>query len=237
VGLTLGYNAVMTGSALTFPYEAFAPRDGLGFGHRRILGHEVTYTPELALRANALVLRTLATGWFTAGLLGTVAAGAGAVAVVLGIRRDGLDAGAPLSDRQLQVVLLGVGASVVAGNVYFWGNYNVLGDVDRAGDGLVASLGPYYHFDLLMPTAAFAAVALVAAADAVRGRLRDRVDPRAARGRTDRGAGKRNRQPDHRNAERPGAPTGRTGHPLSPAVDRVVYSGTEDVDRPGTRGV
>jgi hypothetical protein len=57
VGVTLAYNARMTGSALVFPYEAFAPADGPGFGPREILDHSVTYTPELALTANGYVLR------------------------------------------------------------------------------------------------------------------------------------------------------------------------------------
>ena len=38
VAVTLGYNAVVTGDPLLFPYQAFAPMDGPGFGTREILG-------------------------------------------------------------------------------------------------------------------------------------------------------------------------------------------------------
>ncbi|MFB6141226.1 MAG: glycosyltransferase family 39 protein [Halosimplex sp.] len=171
VAVALGYNALVTGSPLVFPYEAFAPLDGLGFGRRRILNHEVVYTPELALRANARVLRLFFAEWIAGGGVGAaLAAGGLAVAV-----RRGLDA--------RRIAVAGVFLTVSAGNVYFWGNVNVLGDLDRAGDGLVAVLGPYYHFDLLLPTATFAAVAVVALASAVRQTVADRprFDPRAAR--------------------------------------------------------
>ncbi|MDY7081838.1 MAG: glycosyltransferase family 39 protein [Halobacteria archaeon] len=53
VAVTLGYNAIMTGSPLVFPYLEFAPHDGIGFGRRAILGYDRIYTPELGLRANA----------------------------------------------------------------------------------------------------------------------------------------------------------------------------------------
>ncbi|WP_226013031.1 hypothetical protein [Halomicrobium salinisoli] len=145
---TLGYNAVVTGDPLLFPYEAFAPRDGLGFGRREILGYERDYTPALALRANAEVLWVYATRWVVAGALGTVTALLG---LAVAARRG-------LSDRRAAVA--GVALTVPLGNVYFWGNLNVLGDLDAAGDGLISYLGPYYHVDLLVPTALFAAVGL-----------------------------------------------------------------------------
>ncbi|KKF39038.1 hypothetical protein FK85_31695, partial [Halorubrum saccharovorum] len=74
VGVTLAYNLRVTGSPLTFPYEAFAPMDGPGFGERRILGHTEEYTPELALRSNGYALWYLATRWIVAGPLGTLLA-------------------------------------------------------------------------------------------------------------------------------------------------------------------
>jgi len=169
VGATLAYNAVVTGSPLLFPYEAFAPLDGLGFGQRRILGHEMAYTPELAVRANARVVALLFTEWVAGGLLGT------ALAAV------GLGAVARRRPDPRQAALAGTFLTVVAGNVYFWGNANVLGDVDVAGDGLVAALGPYYHFDLLAPTGAFAAVGALFLARRLRAELADRADPRVAR--------------------------------------------------------
>ncbi|PSQ24014.1 hypothetical protein BRD06_08460 [Halobacteriales archaeon QS_9_67_15] len=156
VGATLAYNAAMTGSPLLFPYEAFAPLDGLGFGERRILDHEVEYTLDLATRANRRVLTLFVTEWIAGGPVGAaLAAGGLAVAV-----RRGLSA--------RQAAVAGVSLTVSAGNVYFWGNFNVLGDLDRTGDGLVAVLGPYYHFDLLLPTATFAAVGVVALASVAR---------------------------------------------------------------------
>ncbi|MDX1745939.1 MAG: glycosyltransferase family 39 protein, partial [Halobacteriales archaeon] len=74
VGITLAYNLVLTGSAFQFPYEAFAPRDGLGFGRREILGYERVYTPVVALQTTIIVLKTFAVDWFTAGILGTATA-------------------------------------------------------------------------------------------------------------------------------------------------------------------
>ena len=167
VGVTLGYNAITTGSPLLFAYEAFAPLDGLGFGQRRILDHEVDYTVDLALRANRRVLTLFFTEWVAGGPVGTVLA-AGGLAVAV---RRGLSA--------QQATVAGVFCSVSAGNVYFWGNFNLLGDLERTGDGLVAVLGPYYHFDLLVPTATFAAVGVLALASVVR----ERVGERASLGR------------------------------------------------------
>jgi 4-amino-4-deoxy-L-arabinose transferase-like glycosyltransferase len=169
VALALGYNALTTGSPFVFPYQAFAPRDGLGFGYHRILGHDIEYTVGLALRSNALVLEQLVTTWVAGGLLGTtVALGGLAVAVKRG-----------LSPRQ--GILVGQVGAIVVGNVYFWGNYNLLGVLDRAGDGLIASHGPYYHFDLLLPFGAFAAVGALALLRFVRRSVDGRVEPRAAR--------------------------------------------------------
>ncbi|OLZ39951.1 hypothetical protein A6E15_02680 [Natrinema saccharevitans] len=169
VGLALAYNAVVTGSPLVFPYEAFAPLDGLGFGRRRILEHEIEYTVGLALRSNALVLRSFFTEWLVGGLLGAALAAAGLGLVV---RRG-------LSPRE--AILAGQLLTITVGNVYFWGNFNVLGDIDRAGTGLIATHGPYYHFDLLLPAAAFAAVGALALFDIVRRRADRSLSPQGAR--------------------------------------------------------
>ncbi len=160
VATTLAYNAVVTGDPLLFPYLAFAPMDGLGFGRRAIAGYERVYSPELALRANTEVLRLFATRWFVAGALGTAASLAGLAVAV----RRGLDA--------RRAAVAGLLVSIPLGNVYFWGNLNVLGDLANPDDGLVSTLGTYYHTDLLVPAAAFAAVGLFAAA----GLLRRAVD-------------------------------------------------------------
>jgi len=168
VGVTLGYNAVVTGSPVVFPYEAFAPQDGLGFGHRQILAHEEQYTPELAVRANAHALALLFGEWVVAGPVGTLFAVIGVGSVVRrAVRHRAGD--------WRRLALAGLFASVAVGNVYFWGNLNVLGEVGEAGDGLVAFLGPYYHFDLLVPTAAFAAHGLVLVYSRARSVVRERV--------------------------------------------------------------
>ena len=169
VGAALGYNAVVTGDPLLFPYSAFAPLDGPGFGLRRLVGHEVVYTPELALRANARVLALFVTDWIAGGALGAALAAGGLVAV---LRRGP-------SSRHLAV--LGLFVSVPAGNLLFWGNLNVLGDIERAGDGLVAAVGPYYHVDLLLPTAFVAAVGALHLGRWLRGALHARLGRREAR--------------------------------------------------------
>ena len=181
VGLALGYNAAMTGSPWLFPYEAFAPRDGLGFGRRELLGYAVDYTPSLALRANATVLWRFATGWFTAGALGTAAAVLGVGFAADGIRRRGFDRTQPLGDRRLRAALLGIVATVCLGNIAFWGNLNVLADPTDPTDGFVGLFGPFYHFDLLLPAAAFGAHGIVRSAELI-GTALDRLEPaRAAR--------------------------------------------------------
>jgi len=168
VGVALGYNAVVTGDPLVFPYQAFAPLDGLGFGHREILGYEQDYTLSLAVRSNAEVVGAFLLDWAPFGAAGSLLA-----AVGLGVnRRRGWT--------WQQGVLAGVGASVVAGNLAFWGNRNVLGDLADHSDGLVSTLGPYYHYDLLVPASAFAAVGLLAVADRVRGAVGARFDGREA---------------------------------------------------------
>ena len=156
VAVALGYNALVTGDPLLFPYKAFAPRDGLGFGERAILGYEVTYTPTLALRANAEVLARLFGRWVVAGPLGTLLAIAGLARLAVQLR-NGHD-----TDVGPRLVLAGLFVSVAAGNVLFWGNLNILGVLSDPSDGLVRTLGPYYHLDLLVPTAVFAASGMVA---------------------------------------------------------------------------
>ena len=174
VGAALGYNALTTGDPLVFPYEAFAPRDGLGFGHREILAYSRQYTPELALRVNGRVLAILFGEWVAAGPVGTLLAAVGVGGLLGRLYRD-------RSADPRRLVLAGLFVSVAVGNVYFWGNLNVLGDLGQANDGLVANLGPYYHFDLLVPTAAFAAHGAVTGGDRVRTALSERIPGTARR--------------------------------------------------------
>ncbi len=188
VGLTLAYNLRMTGAALTFPYEAFAPLDGPGFGERRILDHAVDYTPALALSSNGHALWYLATRWVAAGPIGTaLALGGGALAARRWLRgaralggREGVE-----FQRTVGRLLAGVAVTVVVGNLFFWGTHNALATPTDPTDGLLAGFGPFYHFDLLVPFAIFGGVAVVAGREALprlRTRLGSRVSPRTSRG-------------------------------------------------------
>ncbi|EMA50429.1 ArnT family glycosyltransferase [Halococcus salifodinae] len=170
--VALGYNVVVTGDPFTFPYAAFAPLDGIGFGKRAILGHSEQYTPQLGLRANARVLAAFFGRWAVAGVLGTVLAALG-TALALGVPREQRNA--------RTAVLAGLFVSIPVGNVFFWGNLNVLGALESPGDGLLAFLGPYYHFDLLVPVAAFAAYTGVRGTLGLRRAARDHLDARQAR--------------------------------------------------------
>jgi hypothetical protein len=168
VAVALGYNKAVTGHAFLFPYQAFAPLDGLGFGHREILGYEQDYTVWLALRSNAEALGEFVVDWGPFGVVGGVLAAAGyLVTVGRGWRWE-------------QRVVAGIAATVMVGNIYFWGSRNVLGSLPDHSDGLVDTLGPYYHFDMLVPVSAFAAVALVAGFDWTRRVLASRTDGRGA---------------------------------------------------------
>ncbi|QLG63880.1 DUF7846 domain-containing protein [Halorarum salinum] len=178
VALALGYNWTVTGDPLVFPYEAFAPRDGLGFGERELLGHELDYTPALGVESSGRALSMLFGGWVAAGWLGTGFAAAGLVLFFerwwrggarLRPRIDGL------GDGEVTGLLAGVGASVALGNVAFWGVYNGL------ANGLFDLLGPYYHLDLLVPFGVFAAVGVVRGGEALASLLAGRFDRRAAR--------------------------------------------------------
>ncbi len=158
VGVTLTYNLVVTGDPTVFPYQAFAPLDGLGFGRRRILAYERVYDVELALRANARVLWAYVTEWSVAAPFGVLLAAAGLTGTLTKTRR---------SARRLTVA--GLFVTIPLGNVYFWGNLNILGNLSDPTEGLITVLGPYYHTGLLLPTAAFGAVALMAAVRRLRG--------------------------------------------------------------------
>ena len=200
VGVTLAYNLRLTGSPLTFPYQAFAPMDGPGFGERRILGHSVEYTPELALRSNGYALWYLATRWVVAGPLGTLLALAGGGVAArrwLSGRRtvDAADepdervrASEPPADRRFErtagLLLAGVVVTVVVGNLFFWGTNNLLATFADPTDGLVAGFGPFYHFDLLVPVSIFGGLAVVTGVQRLsrlRVRLASRITPERAR--------------------------------------------------------
>ncbi|UPV73756.1 hypothetical protein M0R89_14560 [Halorussus limi] len=183
VGVALAYNAAMTGSPTVFPYAAFAPQDGLGFGHREILGYARDYTPALALRANAEVVALLFTEWVVGGPVGTLLAAVGVGAFLRRVAPDfrrRSEWSPDLTDAQAKATLAGLFLTVVAGNVFFWGNLNVLGSLADPADGLVDTLGPYYHFDLLVPTAAFAAHGALLGLDRARALVGDRTRRRRA---------------------------------------------------------
>ncbi|WP_312909773.1 ArnT family glycosyltransferase [Natronosalvus caseinilyticus] len=162
VALALAYNFRLTGSPLEFPFQAFAPLDGPGFGYREIGSHGIEYTPTLALEANGYVLWYFATRWVVAGPIGTLAAVTGGA---LAARRILTDSGSQTKRVELSplpaALLASVVVTVVLGNVAFWGNFNILATMDDPTNGLVSRFGPFYHFDLLAPFAIFAAVAMV----------------------------------------------------------------------------
>jgi hypothetical protein len=182
VAVTLGYNAVVTGDALTFPYQAFGPQDGIGFGERELLGYDRDYTPALAAATTLALLAELGGEWTVAAPLGTGLAlvGAGwflvrAVRSRGGVTSEtGSSAADNLPDRTLGLVYLGLVPAVLLGNAYFWGTLNGL------TNGLIDLLGPYYHFDLLLPLSAFGALALVEGWRGLRDTLHARVDRRTA---------------------------------------------------------
>jgi 4-amino-4-deoxy-L-arabinose transferase-like glycosyltransferase len=148
VAVTLAYNLVVTGDPLVFPYKAFGPNDGIGFGRHELLGYDRVYSPALAAETTGRLLRILTTEWTVAGPVGTLLAIVGLAD--LSTDRSAL-ADPTLSAPALRVVLLGLVPAVVLGNAYFWGTLNGL------ENGLIGLLGPYYHFDLLLPFSAFGA--------------------------------------------------------------------------------
>jgi hypothetical protein len=149
VGVHLGYNAVVTGDPTVFPYEAFGPRDGIGFGERELLDYERTYTPALAAASSTEALSMLFGRWGPAGVVGSALAAVGLGATLRGgvPRPDGRS----LPDREVALLLAAVGPAVVLREAYFWGTLNGL------SNGLIDLLGPFYHFDVLVPFAVFAA--------------------------------------------------------------------------------
>ncbi|MFC7226803.1 glycosyltransferase family 39 protein [Salinirubellus salinus] len=169
VATALYYNSLTTGDPFVFPYQAFAPLDGLGFGERRILSYDRVYTPALALEANGRVVFAYLTRWAFAPPVGPVVALLGLVltvgplADVVGPRAVARRADRVYNayDETLRVTFAAVAVTVTAGNVLFWGNLNVLADLPDPNDGLIAVLGPFYHFDLLLPFSAFTAAGLV----------------------------------------------------------------------------
>ncbi|MFC5277443.1 ArnT family glycosyltransferase [Halorubrum rubrum] len=199
VGITLAYNVRMTGDPLVFPYQAFAPMDGPGFGERRILGHSVEYTPALALESNRYAIQEIATRWLAGGPLGTALAAIGGAVAIHGWRAHGDVSGAAAVDaagspdspgspgfrRTAALLLVGVAVAVVVGNLFFWGTHNALADLSDPTDGLASLFGPFYHFDLLVPLSVFGGLGVAAGRrvlSSARERLASRgVSPAVAR--------------------------------------------------------
>ncbi|MFC7203377.1 glycosyltransferase family 39 protein [Haloferax namakaokahaiae] len=195
VVLTLAYNAVVTGDPFVFPYLAFAPNDGVGFGYREILGYDIVYTPMLGIETGLEALGMLLGQWGPMGWFGTLAAviGAGYAAVRwwgyrTGTRLHGIERRArhglakrgssftELSDSALAAIVGGIFVSVFVGNGFFWGTNNGL------RNGLIDLLGPFYHFDALVPLAVFGAAGLVVSARSANRLAHDRFSASEARG-------------------------------------------------------
>ena len=149
VAVALAYNRAMTGDLFVFPYLEFAPNDGVGFGEREILGYSRVYTPELALRANGHVIYRFIVDWGPGGVVGAALAAVGVVRVARERTTE-------------RVLLVGVAVSVIVGNVFFWGNLNILSDISDPADGLIHLYGTHYHFDLLVPACILAGAGIVA---------------------------------------------------------------------------
>ncbi len=162
VGLALGYNAIVTGDPLVFPYQAFAPHDGPGFGYRSLWGHGLEFTPALSIEATRIALTAYVLEWSVAPPLGVIA---GAVGLGLVARR-----GRQADPRRL--ALGGLAGSVILGHLYFWGTLNAIGNLAAPGFGLMGHLGPYYHLALVVPTVAFGAHAIIRGAQILWPRLR-----------------------------------------------------------------
>lgn len=161
VGIALGYNSIVTGDPLQFPYQAFAPLDGPGFGTRRLLGYEREFTPLLGVRATRTALERFARFWVAGGPLtiGLAALGAGRL---LAITRRNWPPSLPneVTAAGGRWIVAGIALPVILGNIAFWGTLNAMGDPANPG-GLLLHLGPFYHVDLLLPVTALGAWALL----------------------------------------------------------------------------
>jgi hypothetical protein len=185
VGVTLGYNVVVTGDPLVFPYAAFAPNDGLGFGPHELLGYEEDYTLALAVESSAYVVRHFFTEWTPAGLLGTGLAVVGFASFLWGRRpsKRGVDRAfarlrpslTGMPDGEVAIVVASILPAVFVGEAYFWGTLNGI------RNGLIDLLGPYYHFDALVPVSIFAAAGAVSVVRTVRDGHAARTTRRRAR--------------------------------------------------------
>lgn len=178
VGLALAYNHVVTGNALVFPYKAFAPLDGLGFGRRQLLGKSTNYTPELAWRANKHLVAELLTRWTVAAPIGSIIAALGLFPLALRHRERRMTR---ISDLALRLALLGVFVSVIIGNIYFWGSLNILGSIADPGDGFMSSFGSFYHFDLVLPLSVFGAAGVLWLGRTIRSAISVRFSSRGVR--------------------------------------------------------
>ena len=180
VGVTLGYNAVVTGEALTFPYAAFAPNDGIGFGPHEILNYERDYTPALAAETTVTAAEYVFTDWIAAGPIGTGLAVVGVAAAawrawLRGGLRNRFAPAEGMADGEVAAVVVAIIPAVFVGEAYFWGTHNGL------RNGLIDLLGPFYHFDVLIPIAVFSAAGAVAIVRGLSGALRRRTTHRRAR--------------------------------------------------------
>ncbi|MDO8533099.1 MAG: hypothetical protein Q7T26_13205, partial [Dehalococcoidia bacterium] len=133
VALTLGYNNLMTGSALQFPFNTSSSQDTLGFGTKQMWSDQALfdYTPGAALDSTqAALIETVK--WVFGGALLVILAG------LSFLRRRW---------KSRMALLVGIIASVAIGNALQWGTLNI-----TFGEAPLSKyMGPFYYMDLLLP--------------------------------------------------------------------------------------
>jgi hypothetical protein len=142
LGLTLGYNALLTGDPFLFPYSLYERLDTFGFGPRRQTPYDV---PQLYGLEEAL--RSLWTNFVELNLW----VYGGPVLLALAFLR------LAFCSRGWQEALLAFMLIIFPlGYFFWWGTHNI-----SEGWGAIAYLGPLYYFPLLAPLVILGAQGLV----------------------------------------------------------------------------
>ncbi|MFB6299326.1 MAG: hypothetical protein ABEH65_03610 [Halobacteriales archaeon] len=160
VGGTLLYRVLMPGVSVagSLAVESLTMADGIDPVVRGATGEAGGITVGETFETNRRVLARLFIAWTPLGILGTVL-----MVIGLGLMIRRIRSVWPAPDRQtgLQLVVAGIGAAVILGNLPVVAKQAMLGDPTLTGDGVLPFLGPYHHFELLLPVVAFGAHGLV----------------------------------------------------------------------------